>query len=82
MLPQNYRLLTIDRESVRRQTGRSHEARQIMGEVPDDILSGEHQAPLVPRKVKVPAGVPGHVNLRSGLPVSDTTLAEDKNDDG
>ena len=82
MLPQNYRLLKIDREAVRRQTGRSHEARQIMGEVPDDILSGEHQAPLVPRKVKFPAGFAEHVKLRPGSPVSDTTLAEDKNDDG
>ena len=82
MLPQNYRLLKIYRESVRKATGRSHEARQIMGEVPDDILSGEHQAPLVPRKVRFPSGVAGHVKLRPGSPVYDTTLAEDKNDDG
>lgn len=72
MIPQSYRLLKIDRESVRMQTGRSHEARQAMGDVPDDILSGERQAPLVPRKV----------NVRPGSSASDTTLFEDKNDDG
>lgn len=82
MLPQSYRLLKIDRESVRSQTGRSHEARQAMGEVPDDILSGKHQAPLVPRKVKFPSGFTGHVNLRPGSPVSDMNLSEDKNGDG
>jgi integrating conjugative element protein (TIGR03761 family) len=82
MLPQNYRLLKIDRESVRRQTGRSHEARQIMGEIPDDILSGERQAPLVPRKVKFPAGFAGHVKLHPGSTDTETHLSEDKNDDG
>jgi hypothetical protein len=53
-----------------------------MGEVPDDVLSGERQASLVPRKVKFPSGFAGHVNLHPGSPVSDTNLSEDKNDDG
>jgi integrating conjugative element protein (TIGR03761 family) len=82
VIPQSYRLLKIDRESVRTQTGRSHEARQTMGEVPDDILSGEHQASLVPRKVRFPLEFAGHVKLRSGSPDSGTHLSEDKNDDG
>jgi len=82
VIPQSYRLLKINRETVRKATGRSHEARQTMGEIPDDILSGERQAPLVPRKVKFPTGFSGHVTLNPGSPVSDTTLSEDKNDDG
>ena len=82
VIPQSYRFLKIDRETVRTQTGRSHEACQVMGEVPDDVLSGERQAPLVPRKVKFPAVIAGHVNLRSESPASDTSLSEDKNDDG
>jgi integrating conjugative element protein (TIGR03761 family) len=82
MIPQSYRFLKIDRESVRKATGRSHEARQAMGELPEDILIGEHQAPLVPRKVKFPTGFAGHVTLNPGSPVSDATLSEDKNDDG
>jgi len=82
VVPQSYRFLKIDRESVCRQTGRSHEARQAMGELPEDILSGERQAPLVPRKVKFPSGFAGHVKLRHGSPDSETHLSEDKNDDG
>jgi integrating conjugative element protein (TIGR03761 family) len=81
MMPQSYRLLKLDRETVRKAIGRSHEARQIMGAVPDDILSGERQAPLLPRKVTLPSGVAGHVRLCSGLPDADTTLSEDENDD-
>ena len=81
MIPQSYRFLKIDRESVRLKTGRSHEARQAMGEVPDAILSGENQAALVPRKVKFPSGFAGHVKLRPESPVPDTALSEDKNVD-
>jgi len=65
MLPQSYRFLKIDRETVRLRTGRGHAARQTMGEVPDDILSGERQAPLVPRKIQFPTGVAGHMGLQA-----------------
>ena len=82
VIPQSYRFLKIDRDSVCRQTGRSHEAHQIMGEVPNDILSGERQAPLVPRKVKFPSGFSRHVKLRPESPVPDATLSDNKNNDG
>ena len=82
MIPQNYRLLKVDRDMVRKGMGRSHEARQIMGAVPDDILSGEHQAPLVPRKVKLPSEFAGHVKLHPGSPDPEIHLSKDKNDDG
>ena len=65
MLPQSYRFLKIDRAAVRTHTGSSHAARQAMGEVPADILSGERQAPLVPRKMKFPTGIAGQVGLHS-----------------
>ena len=80
--PQSYRFLKLDRESVRKATGRSHEASKAMGEVPDDVLSGERQAPLVPRKVKFPTAFTGHVDLHPESPESNTNLSEDKNDDG
>ena len=67
MLPQGYRLLKIDRDMVRKAMGRSHEARQIMGEVPEAILSGERQAPLVPRKMAFPTAVAGHVGSASHI---------------
>lgn len=82
MVPQGYRLLKINRELVQKAMGRSHEARQLMGEVPGDVLSGVRYAPLVPRKVDFPSGFAGQVNLRSGAPVSETNASDDKNDDG
>ena len=49
-IPQGYRFLRINRESLQKASGKSHDARQAMGEVPEDVLSGERQAPLVPRE--------------------------------
>jgi len=80
-IPQGYRMLKIDREAVRLHTGRSNEARQIMGEVPADILSGEHQAPLAPRKVKYPARVAGQAGLHTGSPPSSAKPSDHENDD-
>ena len=62
-LPQTYRFLGIDRLLVRHGTRESGRARQLMGEVPEDVLSGERQAPLVPRKVRFPGGFAGNVGL-------------------
>lgn len=63
LIPQGYRLLKIDREMVRLNQGRSSEARQRMGTVPDDILSGERLAPFAPRKVNVPHGIVSQLGL-------------------
>jgi len=82
MLPQGYRLLKIDRDMVRKAMGRSREARQIMGEVPEAILSGERQAPLVPRKMALPTGVAGHVDLYPASTAIRTKPAEVENPDG
>jgi len=65
VIPQSYRLLKIDRESVRSAVGRANEARQVMGVVPDDILSGERQAPIVPRKSNLPSNMSGRIGLHS-----------------
>jgi len=80
-IPQSYRMLKIDRESVQLHTGRSNEARQIMGEVPADILSGARQAPLAPRKVKFPTRVAGQVALHPEPPPSSAKSSDHENDD-
>ena len=67
---------------MRQSLGRSHEARQLMGEVPDDVLSGERKAPLVPHKVALPSGFSGPVNVPPGTPVPETYPSGDKNDGG
>jgi len=80
-IPQSYRFLKIDRETVRLRTGRSHAARVAMGEVPDDILNGARRAPLVPRKIKVPTGMAGHVGLHPEPVNGPKQHADDQNDD-
>lgn len=63
VIPQQYRLMKIDRDTVRRGIGRASEARQIMGVVPEDILSGERLAPIVPSRIQLPSRLAAHVGL-------------------
>lgn len=63
VIPQGYRLMKIDRDIVRRGVGRASEACQVMGVVPEDILSGERQAPIGPRRIHLPSGLAEHVAL-------------------
>jgi len=80
LIPQGYRLLKIDRESVHLNKGRSSEARQVMGAVPEDILSGERLAPFAPRKVNVPRGISAAMGLHpASLPAMHSPDSE--NDD-
>jgi len=55
-LPQGYRFLGIDRTAVRRQIEKAQRAQSLMGELPPAVLSGEQQAPEVPRKLRFPEG--------------------------
>ena len=56
VLPQGYRFLGIDRASVRRQDEKAQRAQALMGDLPKAVLSGEQQAPEVPRKLRFPEG--------------------------
>ncbi len=49
-VPQGYRKLGIDRLCITRSSGKDVRAISLMGELPEDVLSGKHHAPLVPRK--------------------------------
>jgi integrating conjugative element protein (TIGR03761 family) len=53
LIPQDYRLLKIDRKAIRLNNGRSSEARQLMGAVPEEILCGEQKVPFTPHKVSL-----------------------------
>jgi len=78
-LPQDYRFLGIDREVVRKGTGKAVQAAELMGAVPDDIMRGEHRAPLIPRNVQFPTGSADHISL---TPISKSAPSDTKNDDG
>lgn len=82
MLPQGYRFLKINREAVHKATSRFHDARQLMGQIPEDVLSGHHQAPLAPRRAKLPTGVAGQMRLHSGDLLPSTNPSEEKKDHG
>ena len=43
-----------------------------MGEVPDDVLSGAHHAPLTPRKIRFPEEAAKHIRLKPVESVSKT----------
>ena len=58
VLPRRYRCLKIERAAVCAGTGNARLTRQVMGELPADILSGERLPPLLPRAVKSPLSVP------------------------
>ena len=82
MLPHRYRFLKIDRASVRAQTGSSHEARQRMGEVPEDILRGARLPLLAPRREKSPLPVAEPIPQSAEAPVSPLNLSDEENHDG
>ena len=80
-VPQGYQFLGIDRESLKQGTANASRARQIMGEVPDDVLSGAHHAPLTPRKIRFPEEAAKHIRLKPVESVSKTDIPESVNDD-
>ena len=56
IIPQGYRFLRIDRADILKGGGKSAQAAQFMGPVPDDVLSGERRAPLTPRRRRLTSG--------------------------
>ncbi len=80
-IPQSYRLLKINRELVGTSTGRSHEARKLMGEIPADILNGARHAPLVPNKRVVSSGFADQIKLHSETSPDQENPVEHNKDD-
>jgi len=72
-VPQGYHFLNVDRAALQQGTANASRARQLMGEVPADVLNGAHQAPLAPRKVQFPEEAAKHIRLR---PVDSATKAD------
>ncbi len=80
-VPQGYHFLGVDRESLKQGTAKASRARQIMGEVPEDVLSGAHHAPLTPRKIRFPEEAAKHIRLKPVDSVAKADIAESVNDD-
>ncbi len=63
-VPQGYHFLSVDRDSMKQGTAKASRARQLMGDVPEDVLNGAHQAPLVPRKIRYPEEAAKYIRLK------------------
>ena len=82
VIPQSYRFLGIDRPSIRRGSAESKRAAQLMGVLPADVLNGERQAPLIPRKVRFPDGFVGSTALHPAIKISSPHPADIENQTG
>ncbi len=81
VVPQGYRLLGIDRKCLHRSSVKDPRASSLMGELPDAVLSGEHRAPLVPRKAPFPKVTHRPLELEPLSPSSDTGYSTGENHD-
>lgn len=72
-VPQGYHFLNVDHAALQQGTANASRARQLMGEVPEDVLNGVHHAPLAPRKVRFPEDAGKHIHLK---PVDSTPKAD------
>jgi integrating conjugative element protein (TIGR03761 family) len=70
-VPQGYRFLGVDRSALIQGTALAEQARKAMGEVPEDVLTGERRPPLGPRKAPFPGPVPGNPRLHPVVAPSD-----------
>ena len=80
-VPQGYHFLNVDRAAVQQGTVNASRAMQVMGEVPEDVLNGTHQAPLAPRKVRFPEEAAKHIHLKPVDSAPKTATAASLNDD-
>lgn len=83
-VPQGYRFLGVDRSALARGTAVAEQARKAMGEVPQEVMTGERRPPLGPRKAPFPGQVPGNPRLHpvvSPSPESAASEAEDAHGD-
>jgi len=80
-LPQGYRFLGVDRAALRQKTALAERARQAMGEIPQEILSGERKAALAPRLVRFPEAAAEHLKLAPIDTASRPSVAAAENGD-
>jgi len=82
VVPQGYRFLGIDRELLQQGSDKKEQARQLMGDLPDEVLSGKHRAPLLPRNVQFPKEIARSVVLEPLTSTSSRSHPEGGGDNG
>jgi integrating conjugative element protein (TIGR03761 family) len=81
-VPQGYRFLGVDRAALAQGTAVAEQARKTLGEVPQEVLTGERRPPLGPRKAPFPGPVPGHLRLHPVAAPSGESPAGEADDGG
>jgi integrating conjugative element protein (TIGR03761 family) len=81
VVPQGYRLLGIDRKYLQRNSGKDPRASSLMGALPENVLSGELRAPLVPRKAPFPKETHRPLELEPLSPSPDRGYSTNENRD-
>ncbi len=77
---QDYRYLGVDREMLRQGSANASRARQLMGEVPEEVMSEQRLAPLTPRKLRFPDPAAHHLRLTPREAASPAPTPEGQND--
>ena len=80
-LPQGYRFLRIDRAEFRSNGRRACDAKRSMGELPDEVLSGERRAPMAPQQRRRSSGFADHLALHPAPPSAEGDANATGNDD-
>jgi integrating conjugative element protein (TIGR03761 family) len=81
-VPLGFRFLSIDRQSLQQDSDKQAQARQLMGDLPLEVLNDEQRAPLVPHKAPFPNDIARAVfpkSLESASSLSPVT-GENAND--
>jgi integrating conjugative element protein (TIGR03761 family) len=81
-VPQGYRFLGVDRSALAQGTASAEQARKAMGEVPQDVLTGERRPPFGPRKAPFSGPLPGHPRLHPVVSTSPESPASESDGRG
>ena len=80
-LVQGYHFLGIDRAALKQGTANASRARELMGEVPQEVLNGTHQAPLLLGKVRFLEAAASHIDLEPVESTPTTAIVPSLKDD-
>lgn len=80
-VPQGFRSLGLKREILQQAEGIDPRVSKLMGNIPEDVLSGEQRAPLTPHKISFPKQNQRPARLKPQQSLSNTASPLDQNHD-
>ena len=80
-VPQGYRSLGVDRSNLQKTGNFDPRASRLMGDIPEEVLNGDHRAPITPRRVQFPTLHHRPSSLKSQPSLSRIATSSDENHD-